>query len=133
MGRGPCRRHSALGDSLASLPRFQSEIGDVASRRRVARRGVHCVADGVDSGDPDALADVGPAKLEGTRAAMHAVERALGLTGNHGLSRHNPLERHHRDVLCSRVHVPHDDQITGAVGRALLDQDPTSLVRKAHA
>ncbi|HEM8498593.1 TPA: acyl-CoA dehydrogenase, partial [Burkholderia multivorans] len=41
--------------------------------------------------------------------------------GNHGLSRRNPLERHYRDVLCSRVHTPQDDAIAVAAGRAALD------------
>jgi alkylation response protein AidB-like acyl-CoA dehydrogenase len=98
----------------------------------VAHRMVHCSADGVDSGDPDAIADAGPAKLLGTRAAISAVEQALALSGNHGLSRGNPLERHFRDVLCSRVHVPQDDQITTAVGRSVLDQQPATLIRKAQ-
>ncbi len=34
---------------------------------------------------------------------------ALELTGNHGLSRQNPLERHYRNVLCGRVHTPQSD------------------------
>jgi alkylation response protein AidB-like acyl-CoA dehydrogenase len=33
------------------------------------------------------------------------VNLALELTGNHGLSRQNPLERHYRNVLCGRVHT----------------------------
>ena len=44
-----------------------------------------------------------------TNNAVAVVEDALSLTGNHGLSRANPLERHYRDVLCGRVHTPQDD------------------------
>jgi alkylation response protein AidB-like acyl-CoA dehydrogenase len=36
------------------------------------------------------------------------------------LTRNNPLERHYRDVLCSRVHTPQEDSITVAAGRAAL-------------
>jgi alkylation response protein AidB-like acyl-CoA dehydrogenase len=44
----------------------------------------------------------------------------LSLTGNHGLSRANPLERHYRDVLCGRVHTPQDDSTRTGLGRAAL-------------
>jgi alkylation response protein AidB-like acyl-CoA dehydrogenase len=44
------------------------------------------------------------------------VARAVELTGNNGLTRANPLERHYRDVLCARVHTPQDDTITAALG-----------------
>ncbi|MCA3785652.1 acyl-CoA dehydrogenase family protein, partial [Burkholderia sp.] len=56
-----------------------------------------------------------------TEHAIRVVEQALKLSGNHGLSRANPLERHYRDVLCSRVHTPQDDAIAVAAGRAALD------------
>ncbi len=124
------RRPTALGASLATLPRFQAGIGEIEASLRVAHRVVECSADGVDAGDPAALADAGPAKLVGTRAAMSAVEQALSLTGNHGLSRRNPLERHYRDVLCSRVHVPQDDQIATATGRSALDRHPLAPAKK---
>ncbi len=55
-----------------------------------------------------------------TTQAIRAVEAALKLTGNHGLSRRNPLERHHRDVLCGRVHTPQDDAVLAAAGRRAL-------------
>jgi alkylation response protein AidB-like acyl-CoA dehydrogenase len=42
------------------------------------------------------------------------------LIGNPGLSRHNPLERHHRDVLCSRIHSPQDDMVLLGLGKAAL-------------
>ena len=48
------------------------------------------------------------------------ARKALTLTGNHGLSRTNPLERHLRDVLCGRVHNPQDDTIKIAAGRLAL-------------
>ena len=59
-------------------------------------------------------------KLTVTNNAVAAVEEALSLTGNHGLSRTNPLERHYRDVLCGRVHTPQDDSIRSAAGRLAL-------------
>lgn len=41
-----------------------------------------------------------------SRNAIQAVELAIEAAGNPGLSRRNPLERHYRDVLCSRIHTP---------------------------
>jgi len=51
---------------------------------------------------------------------VRAVEIALQLSGNHGLARQNPLERHHRDVLCSRIHTPQNDAILVAAGARAL-------------
>ena len=50
------------------------------------------------------------------------MEIGLELTGNPGLSRANPLERHYRDVLCSRIHSPQADTILVAAGRVALGQ-----------
>ena len=58
------------------------------------------------------------AKLTATANAIRAVELGLELTGNPGLSRRNPLERHYRDVLCSRIHTPQNDTILTTSGRA---------------
>ncbi|MCY1464396.1 hypothetical protein D9M71_824150 [compost metagenome] len=55
-----------------------------------------------------------------SRNAIQAVELAIEAAGNPGLSRRNPLERHYRDVLCSRIHTPQDDVVLGQVGRAAL-------------
>ncbi|MFC7554484.1 acyl-CoA dehydrogenase family protein [Pseudoroseomonas wenyumeiae] len=52
--------------------------------------------------------------------AVRAVETAASLAGNHALSRRNPIERHLRDVLCSRVHVPSAEAAQTAAGRAAL-------------
>ena len=54
--------------------------------------------------------------------AIAAVQAAMELTGNPGLSRSNPLERHLRDVLCARVHTPQPDSAHTAAGRAALGQ-----------
>ena len=41
----------------------------------------------------------------------------VALVGNNGLTRKYPLERHYRDVLCSRVHTPQDDSVVTAAGQ----------------
>ena len=54
-----------------------------------------------------------------TGNAIRAVELAIEASGNPGLSRNNPLQRHYRDVLCSRVHTPQNDVVLQGVGKAV--------------
>jgi alkylation response protein AidB-like acyl-CoA dehydrogenase len=51
---------------------------------------------------------------------ISAVELALSLIGNPGLSYHHPLQRHYRNALCSRIHTPQDDAVFASLGRAAL-------------
>jgi alkylation response protein AidB-like acyl-CoA dehydrogenase len=114
------RTPASLGAPLATLPRFQQAVGEIESALGSASDLVDAVARRVDDGDESAVGRAPAVKLIATRAAISSVEQALALTGNNGLSRKNPLERHYRDVLCSRVHTPQDDSIAVAAGRAAL-------------
>ena len=114
------RTPSALGRPLATLPRFQTAVGEIEVALAAAGDLVTSLAERIDAGDPDAVARAGMAKLSGTRAAITAVEQAVALIGNNGLTRHHPLQRHYRDVLCARVHTPQDDSILASAGRAAL-------------
>jgi alkylation response protein AidB-like acyl-CoA dehydrogenase len=111
---------SGLGAPLATVPRFQAAVGEIEALLAGAEETVFGLAHRIDDGDPDAYRRVGIAKLLSTRAAITAVEQAVALVGNPGLTRHNPLERHYRDVLCGRVHTPQDDAIVATVGKAVL-------------
>lgn len=111
---------TALGAPLATLPRFQTAVGEIDIALSGAERLVRALAEDVDAGDAEAARQAGGAKVLGTRAAIAAVEQAVALVGNHGLTYDNPLQRHHRDVLCSRVHTPQDDMSLLAAGRAAL-------------
>ena len=116
------RTPASLGAPLATLPRFQQAVGEIEAALGSAAELVDAVARRVDDGDEAAVTRAPSVKLIATRAAIGAVEQAMELTGNNGLSRKNPLERHYRDVLCSRVHTPQDDSIALAAGRAALDR-----------
>ena len=74
--------------------------------------------------DADGLSAVEANNLKNvaTGNAIRAVEIGLELTGNPGLSRHNPLERHYRDVLCSRIHSPQADTVLVGAGREALQR-----------
>ncbi|MFF2327486.1 MULTISPECIES: acyl-CoA dehydrogenase family protein [unclassified Streptomyces] len=111
---------TALGAPLATLPRFQTAVGEIETALTTADVLVDALAARIDAGDEVAAVQAPMAKVAGTRAAITAVEQALSLTGNHGLTRANPLQRHYRDVLCGRVHTPQDDSVLTAAGRAAL-------------
>lgn len=112
------RAPANLGAPLSSLPRVQEAVGRARALLFVNERLIASLAEAV----PEALAPDEPGLLKATvtNNAVAVVEECLKLTGNPGLSRANPLERHHRDVLCGRVHTPQDDTVHVAAGRALL-------------
>lgn len=112
------RTPSNLGAPLATLPRVQEKFGEIEALLYSNRVLIENAATRAEAGD-------GPTGIAGnnikylvTSQAIRAVQIGLELTGNPGLSRKNPLERHYRDVLCSRIHSPQDDTILTAAGRA---------------
>jgi alkylation response protein AidB-like acyl-CoA dehydrogenase len=115
------RTPTALGRPLATLPRFISAVGEIEASLTAASDLINGLAARADTGDLTAASHAGMAKLIGTRAAIGAVEQAVALVGNNGLTRKYPLERHYRDVLCARVHTPQDDSVVAAAGQSALD------------
>lgn len=111
---------SNLGAPLATLPRVQEAVGEIDGLLLSNRVQLDAAAVAADAGEPWSPGDSGLLKTAVTRQAIEVVERALRLTGNHGLARANPLERHHRDVLCGRVHTPQEDSACIAAGRLAL-------------
>ena len=111
------RTPSNLGQPLASLPRFQERVGRIDTLLFANRNLLDSAALGLV--DPK---NAGQVKQLVTQNAIQAVELAIEATGNPGLSRHNPLERHYRDVLCSRIHTPQDDVVFHGTGRAALTE-----------
>jgi alkylation response protein AidB-like acyl-CoA dehydrogenase len=114
------RRPSALGgDSLASLPTVQDAVGRIEVLLATSDWLLHSHAQALDAGTaPDSLAAT--VKHVVIDNAVAAVELAIELAGNHGIARRNPLERHHRDVLCGRIHAPSNSLLRGNAGRAAL-------------
>jgi alkylation response protein AidB-like acyl-CoA dehydrogenase len=114
------RAPSGLGAPLSSLPRVQETVGEIEALLRTSGVLLDQAAAEVDEGRVPAAKDSGLLKYTVTTNAIRAVELALQLSGNHGLARQNPLERHYRDVLCSRIHTPQNDAILVAAGRSAL-------------
>ncbi|MFG0631611.1 acyl-CoA dehydrogenase family protein [Pseudomonas sp. xss_2] len=111
------RTPSNLGAPLASLARFQEVLGRIDTLLFANRT----LLDSAAAGRVDAR-QAGQIKHLVSSNAISAVELAIEAAGNPGLSRRNPLQRHYRDVLCSRIHTPQDDVVLGQVGRAALAQ-----------
>ncbi|MGJ3701085.1 acyl-CoA dehydrogenase family protein [Variovorax sp. AFSI2.2] len=121
------RAPGSLGAPLASLPRVQEHVGEIAALLRTNRVLLDDATHAVDEGRAQPATESGLLKYTVTSNAIRAVELALQLSGNHGLTRQNPLERHYRDVLCSRIHTPQNDAILVAAGaRALLPSGATA-------
>jgi alkylation response protein AidB-like acyl-CoA dehydrogenase len=112
------RSPGSLGAPLSSLPRVQQAVGEIEALLWANEALIDGLVRRTDAGAPPSLAESGLVKFNVTGNAIKAVELALQLTGNHGLSRANPLERHLRDVLCSRIHTPQNDSILTAAGLA---------------
>jgi alkylation response protein AidB-like acyl-CoA dehydrogenase len=114
------RAPANLGAPLATLPRAQEILGAIEARLAVNARLIESFSSDFDDGFPLSAIESNIIKLTVTNNAIAAVEDALSLTGNHGLSRTNPLQRHYRDVLCGRVHTPQDDATRISAGRLAL-------------
>jgi len=109
---------SNLGASLATLPRVQEKFGEIEVLLSTNRLLLESSAERADAGREVTATQANNIKYVVTGNAIRAVEIGLELTGNPGLSRRNPLERHYRDVLCSRIHSPQNDTILVTAGRA---------------
>ncbi|MGI3903375.1 MAG: acyl-CoA dehydrogenase family protein [Janthinobacterium lividum] len=114
------RKPSNLGAALATVPRLQEALGAIEERLAVNARLLRSTARDVDAGEIPPGVESNLLKVAVTENAIAAVEGALAMTGNHGVSRSHPLERHLRDVLCGRIHSPQPDTARVAAGRAAL-------------
>ena len=111
---------TGLGRPIATTERIQSVSGEIEAQLIQAEEVVYGLAARIDAGDPEAARRAVAAKLLVTRSAITAVQTAVASLGNPGLTRANPLERHLRDIQCSRVHPPQDDAALLILGRQAL-------------
>ena len=120
------RAPTNLGAPLATLDRFQQAVGEIELAiyenetlvANIARRGDELAA-GADAA-PIGRSELGLVKVATSRNAVRAIELAISLIGNPGLSANDPLQRHYRDALCSRAHTPQADMVLGGTGKAAL-------------
>ena len=110
---------SNLGAPLATLARMQDAVGQIEALLQT-NTALFAIAEKVDQGHPPSPHEAYLAKYTINANAIAAVEKAVEVSGNPGLARSNPLERHLRDVLCARVHSPQADMVLGNAGRIAL-------------
>jgi alkylation response protein AidB-like acyl-CoA dehydrogenase len=114
---------SNLGKPLATVPRIQAVVGEIESLLLINKTLIDDAtyrADMIEALDPTRAQLV---KHIVTNNVVRALELALSVTGNHGLDRRNPLERHYRDALCGRVHAPQSDIVLTNAGCNALSED----------
>lgn len=108
-----------LGVPLSTLARYQEAVGAADALLLANRALLAAGARGEAS-----LPETSLIKYNVTENAIKVVEGLVALSGNPGLSRHNPLQRHLRDALCGRVHTPQGDVALSAAGRAAFAARP---------
>ncbi len=107
------RKPANLGAHLSTLPRFQELVGTIDALLLQNRVLLDAAAEGRLP-----LSEAALVKHLVTENAIAALEKAIAASGNPGLSRHNPLQRHYRDVLCGRIHTPQADVVLSAAGKS---------------
>ena len=108
------RKPTNRGAARATLRRFQEAVGNIDTLLFASHNLLHAAANGQVSSQHSAQI-----KFLVTQNAQRAVELALEASGNPGLSRSNPLQRHYRNVLCARVHTPQNDAVLQGIGKAV--------------
>ena len=111
------RKPSNLGAALSTLPRFQEVVGQIDTLLFNNHNLLNSAAQGLTP-----AAHAAQIKYLVTTNAIRAVELAIEASGNPGLSRSNPLQRHLRNVLCARIHTPQNDVALIGVGKAVFAQ-----------
>ena len=107
---------SGTGQPLETGPRIQEQTGERESLLVVNSALLERAA-----AEGFAAVGAGLAKNTITDNAITVVDLALRLSGNYGLTRRNPLERHYRNVLCGRVHSPQQHSAWLRAGRQRLE------------
>ncbi|EJM62065.1 acyl-CoA dehydrogenase family protein [Pseudomonas sp. GM48] len=121
------RAPSNLGAALSTLPRFQETVGHIDTLLFANRSLLDAAAEGHTP-----ASNAAQLKYLVTGNAIRAVELAIEASGNPGLSRNHPLQRHYRDVLCSRVHTPQNDAILQGVGKTVFARRQPPSQSKEH-
>ncbi len=111
---------TSLGRPIATTERMQTVAGEIEAQLIGAEQVLYGLAGRIDAGDTAANQLAPAGKLLATRGAVSAVQTAVAALGNPALTRHNPIERHLRDVLCCRIHPPQDDAALIGLGRQAL-------------
>jgi len=119
------RTPTNLGKPLATLPAVQEAIGEIGIALDLNDALLASYARAVDRDEDDIVQRLAAViKLQIVDGVSDLTHKLLGIAGNAGLNRRNPLERCHRDALCGRIHAPHAEIVRRLAGhRILLPED----------
>ncbi|AGT10709.1 acyl-CoA dehydrogenase family protein [Paracoccus aminophilus] len=120
----------SLGAPLSTVPRIQDGVGQIEVLLGINRRLLQGIAEDYDLGRPFGT-DAGLVKHAVIENATQASIIALDLGGNPGISRDNPLERHHRNVLGAKAHAPQNNIIRAGLGKAAFDRYAAAQAEEA--
>lgn len=107
---------ASLGAPLATVPRILDGLGQIEVLLSANQRLLRSIAEDFDADRPLGP-DSAAVKHIVIENAVTVTMLALDLGGNPGISRDNPLERHHRDALAGRVHAPQNNLLRTMLGR----------------
>ena len=114
------RKPGSLGQSLATLPRFQEAIGENERLLAVNARLIRSFAADVDGGACPSVAESGFLKTTVTENAIQLVQRAVELAGNPACRGRTRWNDTCATSCAGRIHWPQTDAVRIAAGRAAL-------------
>ena len=110
---------TALGKPIATLPKIQSQIGQIDLALQAARLLMLDVARR-ETGLP--FSRVAAVKHFTIKVANDVAQQALHIAGGTSITRQLPLERYFRDVQAGFMHPPAGDTALEIIGRAAIEQ-----------
>ena len=122
---------ASLGAPLSTVPRIQDGLGQIDVLLAANRRLLRSIAEDFDAGRPFG-SDAAAVKHVVIENAVAITTLALDLGGNPGISRDNPLERHHRDAIAGRAHAPQNNLVRGMLAREAISQSLARPVSSAE-
>jgi len=111
---------TALGKSIATLPKIQRQIGEIDLALQSAKALLFEVATewtGLPEGRNQQYPRIVAAKTCAVNAANEATQKALQVAGGTSITKTLPLERYFRDVRAGSMQPPSGDTALEAIGR----------------
>lgn len=115
---------TALGKSIATLPKIQRQIGEMDVALQAAQSLLLDVAGewvGDDEQRSAFLPRIAAAKMMVTQTANMATDMALQIAGGSSITKALPLERYFRDVRAGAMQPPSGDTALELIGRAAIE------------
>jgi alkylation response protein AidB-like acyl-CoA dehydrogenase len=117
---GARKYEHAAGAALASIPRVQFLVAEMAIDLNSARAYLGETIRKALASDPTAMLDVLGVKVKAADACLAVVSRAMTLGGGWAFGRRGGLERNFRDGQAAAVMAPSSDVLKDFVGKACL-------------